>query len=175
MTQNLCMSAINQQKMDMDVNARAHNHINVFKEHETQFRGSQKGFFLKTWVVISLLMVAVICIVGVALMVGVLSRWYSCDCHHSTNVVPNCLTNESMHNVINQTQCSSVITGDCPTDESMSPLNASSNHLYVRLPTSVVPIHYDVELQTFIGAQDFYFNGNVSIECCYPLIELSND
>ncbi|CAG2117328.1 unnamed protein product [Medioppia subpectinata] len=52
----------------------------------------------------------------------------------------------------------------------VSPLYASTDHLYVRLPTSIVPNHYDVQLHTYIGPKDFYFDGNVTI-----LIECKED
>ena len=156
------MTAINRQKLDSDMNQGVHNHTNVFREHSIPpINSSQKGFFLKTWVVISLFIVAILCIVLVALFVGVFNPF--CDCDNSANL-PKCVTNASMHQII--TQCSSKITDNSPLDTTkVSPLNASVNHTYVRLPTSIVPIHYDVQLQTYIGPQDFYFNGNVSIKC----------
>lgn len=148
----------------MDLNPSVANHTNVFKSHETQ---TKTGFFIKTWVLFFLLLIAIVCIVGVAFIVGFFNPFSSCACDNSTTLVPSCISHASMENqfVTNQSEIKSSKSSHIPTDEtSIAPTYASTNKSYVRLPTSVIPEHYDVQLQPYIGPQLFYFDGNVSIK-----------
>jgi hypothetical protein len=160
------LNVSSREKLDMDLNESVSNHRNVFKSSETQIASTKTGFFIKTWVIFFLLLIAIACIVGVAIFVGFFNPFNSCACDNSTTIVPNCISHASMQNKIltNKSKIRSS-SSPIPTDETeISPTYASSNKSYVRLPTSVIPEHYDVELQPYIGPLDFYFDGNVSIK-----------
>ncbi|XP_054161981.1 aminopeptidase N-like [Oppia nitens] len=153
-------------KFDMDVTVTEHNHRNAYPiGHDNQHMNStNKGFFIKTWVIFILLFIAITCIAGIAVFVGLFNPFQSCVCDNSTSLLSKCMNNQT--NADNR--CLSSLSRDCITDQTkVASLYASTNRQSVRLPKSIVPTHYEVQLQTYIGPQDFYFDGNVTIwlEC----------
>lgn len=147
------------EKLDMDMNTSESNNRNKFPNtsspnvHHPKSSKRKSGFFVRKRVLFLLFLTAAFCIVGVAVLTAYLSL-QSCGCRDATSASSDGHTGSE--NSDNVTPIKAL--------DDVSDSNSTSDKLFVRLPTNVIPEHYDVQLQPFIAPGLFYFNGNVSIK-----------
>ncbi|RWS03028.1 aminopeptidase N-like protein, partial [Dinothrombium tinctorium] len=133
------MNESSREKLDMDLGEIRYNNRNKNKHvKSTEFMSEltfkhHKGIFVRRWVLI-VTAVAVICaMLLIGLLVGFLA-----PCHRSRKN--------------NNDENSSPSASECKT---------CHHKLFSRLPTSVMPLTYNVQLQPYIEPQLFFFDGNV--------------
>lgn len=135
-----------QESLEMDT-ANTSNITSPSSNRWSHFARCKSGVFLPRWALFVAIPSIVLAVIGVPLLIAFLS---SSSCPGDSGSL-----------------CDSHFRRDLTTESSTKDAASAKEPFASRLSGSLLPISYDVQLQPFIIAPLFNFDGNVSINCIY--------